>query len=52
MKAVTGFFKNVASKASGVVNGAGSLKGRRAFNAFHSGDYEGMVRLCATMTPK
>ena len=50
MKAVSSFFKSMASSASKITGGA-SLRGRRAFNAYHSQDYDAMVRLCATMTP-
>lgn len=50
MKQVTSFFKSVASGASKLTGGS-SLRGRRAFNAYHSGDYDSMVQLCAQMTP-
>lgn len=51
MKAVTSFFKSVASSAA-KMSGGPSLRGRRAFNAFHSGDYEAMVHLLANMSPQ
>lgn len=51
MKAVTSFFKNWASSAA-QMSGGTSIRGKRAFNAFHSGDYEAMVHLCANMSPK
>ena len=50
MKAVSSFFKKVATSASKLTGGA-SLRGKRAFNAYHSQDYEAMVRLCAQMSP-
>ena len=51
MKAVGSFFKNLATGATRLTGGA-SLRGKRAFNAYHSEDYDAMVRLCADMKPK
>ena len=50
MKAISAFFKKVASGAS-MMPGGSSLKGKRAFNAYHSQDYEALARLCSTMSP-
>ena len=50
MKAVGSFFKKIASASSRLTGGA-SLRGKRAFNAYHSEDYDAMVHLCATMKP-
>ena len=50
MKAINSFFKDVATKAS-KLSGGSSLRGRRAFNAYHSQNYDEMARLCATMKP-
>ncbi len=33
------------------MTGGASLRGKRAFNAYESQDYESMVRLCAEMSP-
>ena len=51
MNAFNNFFKGLAGKAS-KLTGGGSLKGRRVFNAYHSGDYEAMTQLCASMSAK
>ena len=50
MKAVSNFFKSVSKSSSKIMGGA-SLRGRRAFNAYDSQDYEAMVHVLATMTP-
>mmetsp|Transcript_26211 Transcript_26211/g.30627 ORF Transcript_26211/g.30627 Transcript_26211/m.30627 type:complete len:276 (+) Transcript_26211:63-890(+) len=51
MKAIGDFFRNMATGATKMTGGA-SLRGKRAFNAYHSQDYDAMVNLCATMKPK
>lgn len=51
MKAVGDFFKGIASNAQKLTGGA-SLRGKRAFNAYSSQDYDAMVHLCAGMQPK
>ena len=50
MKSIASFFKQVASGASKITGGS-SLRGKRAFNAYRSEDYEAMVRLCSEMSP-
>ena len=49
MKAITGFFKKTAKKSSKLFS-FGSLRGRRALNAYESQDYEAMVKTLADMT--
>ena len=51
MKRLSSLFKSVASSASKLTGGA-SLRGKRAFNAYHSEDYDSMVKLCASMNAK
>ena len=49
MKAISGFFKKTAKKSSKLFS-FGSLRGRRALNAYDSQDYEAMVRTLSDMT--
>ena len=50
MKAVTNLFKS-ASKTSSKLFSFGSLRGRRALNAYEGKDYEAMVQTLVDMTP-
>ena len=35
-----------------MTTGGTSIRGRRAFNAYHSKEYDALVRLCASMSPQ